>query len=376
MVATAKAARERGVHSMVGFNYRRVPALALAQRHIAEGRLGDVRQVRVSYLQDWLADEAAPMTWRLRRELAGSGALGDLASHAVDQVRFLLGQEVTAVNAMTAHLRPAAHRRRRTRGGHRRRRCVGHPAHRRRCRGQPRGHPHGDRPQERPRHRGLRQQRRPALRPRVAQPPRRLPRRRRQLHARSSSPSSDDPYIDGWWPPGHVLGWDATFTNQAADFLAALAAGREPTPVVRGRDRRPARARRDRGQLRTRWQLRRGRRGSDLMGRPFTLFTGQWVDLPLEEVARLAAEWGYDGLEVAVSGEHLDAWRWDDDDYVAERLGILEKHGLAAARHLQPPHRPGDLRRPDRLPAPGHRPRPRVGRRRPGGRAHSAPPRR
>ena len=40
----------------------------------------------------------------------------------------------------------------------------------------------------------------------------------------------DDPYIDGWWPPGHVLGWDATFTNQAADFLAALAAGREPTP--------------------------------------------------------------------------------------------------------------------------------------------------
>ena len=40
----------------------------------------------------------------------------------------------------------------------------------------------------------------------------------------------DDPYIDGWWPAGHVLGWDATFTNQAADFLSALAAGREPTP--------------------------------------------------------------------------------------------------------------------------------------------------
>jgi predicted dehydrogenase len=40
----------------------------------------------------------------------------------------------------------------------------------------------------------------------------------------------DDPYIDGWWPPGHILGWDATFTNQAADFLAALAAGLEPTP--------------------------------------------------------------------------------------------------------------------------------------------------
>ncbi|GAB3995204.1 sugar phosphate isomerase/epimerase family protein [Nocardioides marmoraquaticus] len=64
------------------------------------------------------------------------------------------------------------------------------------------------------------------------------------------------------------------------------------------------------------------------MTRRFTLFTGQWADLPLEEVARLAAGWGYDGLEVAVSGEHLDASRWDDDDYVAERLGILERHGL------------------------------------------------
>ena len=64
------------------------------------------------------------------------------------------------------------------------------------------------------------------------------------------------------------------------------------------------------------------------MTRPFTLFTGQWADLTLEEVAKLAAGWGYDGLEIAVSGEHLDAWRWDDDAYVAERLGILEKHGL------------------------------------------------
>src|ERR671920_2052460 len=57
--------------------------------------------------------------------------------------------------------------------------------------------------------------------------------------------------------------------------------------------------------------------------------TGQWADLTLEEVASYAAQWGYDGLEIAVSGEHLDAWRWEDDDYVAERLGILHEHGLA-----------------------------------------------
>ncbi len=64
------------------------------------------------------------------------------------------------------------------------------------------------------------------------------------------------------------------------------------------------------------------------MAHPHTLYTGQWADLTLDEVAELAAGWGYDGLEIAISGEHLDASRWDDDEYVAERLGILEKHGL------------------------------------------------
>jgi sugar phosphate isomerase/epimerase len=73
------------------------------------------------------------------------------------------------------------------------------------------------------------------------------------------------------------------------------------------------------------------------MGKTFTLFTGQWADLTLEEVASYAAEWGYDGLEIAVSGEHLDAWRWDEDGYVEERLAVLEKHGLgvwAISNHL------------------------------------------
>jgi sugar phosphate isomerase/epimerase len=65
------------------------------------------------------------------------------------------------------------------------------------------------------------------------------------------------------------------------------------------------------------------------MTRPITLFTGQWADLPFEEVARLAAEWGYDGLEIACWGDHLDPWRAaEDDDYVADRLGILAKHDL------------------------------------------------
>ncbi|HSP60132.1 MAG TPA: sugar phosphate isomerase/epimerase, partial [Ornithinimicrobium sp.] len=74
------------------------------------------------------------------------------------------------------------------------------------------------------------------------------------------------------------------------------------------------------------------------MTRPITLFTGQWADLPFEEVARLAGEWGYDGLEIACWGDHLDPWRWDDDDYVAGTLATLEKNGLQVwtiANHLK-----------------------------------------
>jgi sugar phosphate isomerase/epimerase len=71
---------------------------------------------------------------------------------------------------------------------------------------------------------------------------------------------------------------------------------------------------------------------------PVTLFTGQWADLPFEEVARLAAGWGYDGLEIAASGDHLDLERADQDDaYVQSRLDILNKYGLktyAISNHL------------------------------------------
>ncbi|MGN7222439.1 sugar phosphate isomerase/epimerase family protein [Curtobacterium flaccumfaciens] len=71
---------------------------------------------------------------------------------------------------------------------------------------------------------------------------------------------------------------------------------------------------------------------------PVTLFTGQWADLPFEEVASLAAEWGYDGLEIAASGDHLDLARADEDDaYLRSRLEVLDRHGLgvwAISNHL------------------------------------------
>lgn len=72
---------------------------------------------------------------------------------------------------------------------------------------------------------------------------------------------------------------------------------------------------------------------------PVTLFTGQWADLPFEEVARLAGEWGYDGLEIACSGDHLDVWRAAEDAaYLQSRIDILDRYGLkvwALSNHLK-----------------------------------------
>lgn len=91
-----KAATRANVIHMVCHNYRRAPAVMLARRIIEEGRLGRIHHYRGAYLQDWLVDPAFPLTWRLRKEVAGSGALGDLAAHSVDLARFLVG-EITEV---------------------------------------------------------------------------------------------------------------------------------------------------------------------------------------------------------------------------------------------------------------------------------------
>ena len=100
MADAAATAAARGVRSMVGFTYRRVPAIGLARKLVAGGRLGDIRHVRAQYLQDWIADPSAPMSWRLEKEKAGSGALGDIGAHIVDLTQYITGQTLTGVSAM------------------------------------------------------------------------------------------------------------------------------------------------------------------------------------------------------------------------------------------------------------------------------------
>ncbi len=92
----AQAAKAAGVKTFVWYNYRRCPAVALARQLVAEGKLGEIRHVRATYLQDW-ADESVPLAWRFDKNLAGSGAHGDLNAHIVDMTQFVTGQTITEI---------------------------------------------------------------------------------------------------------------------------------------------------------------------------------------------------------------------------------------------------------------------------------------
>jgi predicted dehydrogenase len=90
-----------GVKHMCAFNYRFVPAVRLARQMIEAGELGEIFHFRGRYLQEWAVDPDSPIVWRLSKEAAGSGALGDLGAHVIDLARYLLGQEVTTVSALS-----------------------------------------------------------------------------------------------------------------------------------------------------------------------------------------------------------------------------------------------------------------------------------
>lgn len=88
MLETVKKA---GVKHQIGFNYRFAPAVVLAKKLIDEGKLGTIRHVRASYLQDYITDPEFPLVWRLQKSICGSGSLGDLGAHFIDLSRYLLG---------------------------------------------------------------------------------------------------------------------------------------------------------------------------------------------------------------------------------------------------------------------------------------------
>ncbi len=98
--AMAAAVKKAGVIHMVAFNYRRTPAVALARKYIEDGRIGKILNFRGTYLQDWSADPDGPLSWRFQKKIAGSGTVGDIATHVVDLAHYLVGA-IEAVNAIT-----------------------------------------------------------------------------------------------------------------------------------------------------------------------------------------------------------------------------------------------------------------------------------
>ncbi|MEW1719982.1 Gfo/Idh/MocA family oxidoreductase [Streptomyces sp. NPDC093109] len=245
MVRAAEAARTRGQLAMVGFNYRRVPAISYARKLIAAGRLGTLRHVRVTYLQDWLADPAAPLTWRLDRERAGSGALGDLGAHIVDLAQFLAGEPIAGVSALSETFvreRPV---------------LSGASAGLSGAAGSAYGPVTVDDAAvftgrlasgalasfEATR---MAAGRKNALRLEINGERGSLAFDLERLNELSfhdhDEPAAtagfrrilvtepEHPYLEAWWPPGHGLGYEHTFVHQARDLVVAVAAGTDPAP--------------------------------------------------------------------------------------------------------------------------------------------------
>jgi predicted dehydrogenase len=222
--------RATGVRHLCAFNYRFVPAVRLAREMLEAGELGEVYHFRGSYLQDWNADPAAPINWRLQADDAGSGALGDLGSHVIDLARYLVG-EIVAVSATTTtfvgdrpggqvsvddafqavvDFEPGA---------------VGTLEASRFCLG-----------------------RKNALSWEIngSKGSLRFDLERLnelQVHLSGSTPGRcaqgfrtvlvsepDHPFWEHWWPQGHMIGWEHTFVHEIHHLLAAIAGNGSVTP--------------------------------------------------------------------------------------------------------------------------------------------------
>jgi predicted dehydrogenase len=229
------AVKKAGVVNMICHNYRRAPAVMLAKELIEAGELGEIRHYRGTYLQDWIADPKFPLVWRLDAKKAGSGALGDIAAHSIDLARFLVGEitEVAADLKTFIKQRPLPDNARKTgrvtvddasttlvrfRNG-----AIGTIEATRMALGRKnynRFEINGSRGS-------------------VAFDLERM--NELDLYLESDPPNvrgfrtilvteSSHPYMKAWWPPGHIIGYEHTFTHTVYDLLEAIAKGRSPKP--------------------------------------------------------------------------------------------------------------------------------------------------
>jgi predicted dehydrogenase len=222
---------------MVCHNYRRVPAVQLAKRLIDDGRLGEIRHWRAVYLQDWLLDPQFPLTWRLQKETAGSGPFADIGSHLVDLAHLLVGPitEVTGVAETFIKERPLEG----TDGAEMGRVTVNDAAAflaRFEC---------------------------GAIGTFEATPlvPGRKAKESFEINGSKGSivfdlermnelrvyfaddepeasgfrtilvTEPEHPYMEAWWPPGHIIGYEHTFVHTVRDLLDGIKTGNSPAPT-------------------------------------------------------------------------------------------------------------------------------------------------
>jgi predicted dehydrogenase len=234
-----QAVKGKKIHTMVAFNYRRVPAVALAKKMIKEGRLGRIYHFRGVYLQSWLCDPKLPRFWRMDKTKAGSGALGDLGAHVIDLARHLVGEikEVVAETETFVKQRPMPDDPKtmgkvtvddmaaavfRFENGARgtmevTRFATGREnAHRFEINGE-KGGLWFD----------LEDMNRLHYYDNTVEP----------ATARGWSDilvsRGDHPYWKHWWPGGHIIGWEHTFTHEVYDFLQGIATGKPAGPDFR-----------------------------------------------------------------------------------------------------------------------------------------------
>ena len=231
--AMRDAAAATGVTAGAAFNYRFVPAIRHAKGLIEDGELGDIRQVRGRYLQDWLVDPEAPWAWRMDAEMAGSGALDDLGAHTIDLANFLVGDRIGAIDRVSGHLttfvdeRPVygddgevAEYRDVTvddayaaqvayESG-----ATGSFEASRVAEGHKNDHTvavHGSEGSLK-----FSLERLNELE---------VLREGNRGYETVLVTEESDPYVDRWWPPGHVIGWEHTFVHESYEFLSAVAEG-------------------------------------------------------------------------------------------------------------------------------------------------------
>ncbi|MDR7087598.1 putative dehydrogenase [Aeromicrobium panaciterrae] len=236
MAAAAADAAKHGVRAMVGFTYRRTPAVSFARELVNAGRIGTIRHVRGQYLQDWLSDEDAPLTWRMDKAKAGSGALGDIGAHVLDMAQFVTGSAITSVSGV---LKTFVDSRPLSAGSSERGPvtvddAVAFTA----------GFDNGSL--------GVFEAtrmatgRRNALRLEINGTKGSLAFDFEDMNYLEYFDATEDPavagfrrinvtqeshpYISAWWPPGHGLGYEHGFTHQVVDLLTSIAGGVDPTP--------------------------------------------------------------------------------------------------------------------------------------------------